>query len=444
MAQTEYNDASEVDDVQAGDELFGVRAGALVQYPTAVLLAAAQALVDVVAGNLTTHQALTTGAHGGIVADNDARLTDARNPTAHAATHEDGGVDELTLAQAQITGLVAALADTATAAQGGLADTAVQPADLGTAAALDAGSADGVAELDGTGKVPAAQLPSFVDDVVEAANFAALPGTGEAGKIYVTIDDGKTYRWSGSAYAEISASLALGETSTTAYRGDRGKTAYDHSQLTSGNPHSTTKVDVGLGNVDDTAQVAKATIDAKGDLLVGTADNTVARVAVGANDTVLTADSAQAGGVKWAAPSGTYVTQTEFDEQGPSGRELAVAESTVQQTGITSITDLTGMSITFTVGTRPVWVEVECPVVGLTTVGAAAILTISDGANVSKRSAAIYCAVANETKPVTVKERISTPGEYTRKVRLARSGAGTASNGAGNALYTAHIRAIER
>jgi hypothetical protein len=107
---------------------------------------------------------------------------------------------------------------------------------LGTAAALDAGSADGVAELDSGGKVPSSQLPSYVDDVVEVANFAALPGTGETGLIYVTLDTNLTYRWSGSAYVEISASLALGETSGTAYRGDRGKTAYDHSQVTAGEP----------------------------------------------------------------------------------------------------------------------------------------------------------------------------------------------------------------
>lgn len=115
------------------------------------------------------------------------------------------------------------------------------------------GTAGGYAELDGTGKVPSAQLPSFVDDVIEAANFAALPVTGESGKIYVTLDDGLTFRWSGSAYVEISSSLALGETSTTAYRGDRGKIAYDHSQLTTGNPHNVTKSDVGLGSVENTA-----------------------------------------------------------------------------------------------------------------------------------------------------------------------------------------------
>jgi len=92
------------------------------------------------------------------------------------------------------------------------------------------GNVNGYAELDASGLVPAAQLPAYVDDVVEYADFASLPGTGETGKIYVTLDDNKTYRWSGSAYTEISASLALGETSSTAYRGDRGKTAYDHSQ----------------------------------------------------------------------------------------------------------------------------------------------------------------------------------------------------------------------
>ena len=114
------------------------------------------------------------------------------------------------------------------------------------------GTANGLAELDGSGLVPSSQLPSYVDDVLEYANFAALPVTGATSKIYVTLDDNKTYRWSGSVYVEISESLALGETSSTAYRGDRGKTAYDHSQLTSGNPHNVTKTDIGLGSVPNT------------------------------------------------------------------------------------------------------------------------------------------------------------------------------------------------
>ena len=126
---------------------------------------------------------------------------------------------------------------------------ALAASDVGAIATTAKGAANGVAELDSTGKVPSSQLPSFVDDVLEYDKQSSFPTTGEAGKIYIAQDTNKTYRWSGSAYVEISASLALGETSSTAYRGDRGKTAYDHSQLTSGNPHNVTKSDVGLGNV---------------------------------------------------------------------------------------------------------------------------------------------------------------------------------------------------
>ncbi len=111
------------------------------------------------------------------------------------------------------------------------------------------GQANGYAELDSNGSVPSAQLPSYVDDVLEYADFASLPTTGETGKIYVTTDDNKTYRWSGTAYVEISASLALGETSSTAYRGDRGKIAYDHSQAT-GNPHNATTDDITEGSTN--------------------------------------------------------------------------------------------------------------------------------------------------------------------------------------------------
>lgn len=93
------------------------------------------------------------------------------------------------------------------------------------------------------GTVPASQLPSYVDDVLEYANLAVFPVTGESGKIYVAINTNITYRWTGTAYVEISASLALGETSGSAYRGDRGKTAYDHSQ-TIGNPHNTQISDI--------------------------------------------------------------------------------------------------------------------------------------------------------------------------------------------------------
>ena len=107
------------------------------------------------------------------------------------------------------------------------------------------GAANGYAPLDASAKVPAANLPSYVDDVEEYANFAGFPVTGEPGKLYIAIDTNKVYRWTGSGYVEISGSLALGETSATAYRGDRGKTAFDHSQLVTGNPHAVTFAQLG-------------------------------------------------------------------------------------------------------------------------------------------------------------------------------------------------------
>lgn len=131
------------------------------------------------------------------------------------------------------------------------------------------GVANGVAELDENGLVPSSQLPSYVDDVLEYDTKADFPTNGESGKIYIATDTNLQYRWTGTQYVEISSSLALGETSSTAYRGDRGKIAYDHSQKTSGNPHNVTKGDVGLSNVpnvstnDQTPTYTEATALAK-------------------------------------------------------------------------------------------------------------------------------------------------------------------------------------
>lgn len=106
------------------------------------------------------------------------------------------------------------------------------------------------------GKIPANQLPSYVDDVIQGYLYNGafyedeehtILITGENGKIYIELTSNKTYRWNGSGYSEISESLALGETSSTAYRGDRGKTAYDTSQ--------TNKTNIGnLSNLQTTAK----------------------------------------------------------------------------------------------------------------------------------------------------------------------------------------------
>lgn len=116
------------------------------------------------------------------------------------------------------------------------------------------GAANGIATLGGDGKVPASQLPGFVDDIISGTltNSTTFTASGNtivpdgvvapsASIIYLDTATNKQYRWSGTSYVMTGSDLALGETSETAYRGDRGKIAYDHSQIADGtNPHGTT------------------------------------------------------------------------------------------------------------------------------------------------------------------------------------------------------------
>lgn len=135
------------------------------------------------------------------------------------------------------------------------------------------GAPEGVAELDENGLVLASQLPSYVDAVEEHDSLSDFPVTGESGKIYVAIDTSLTYRWAGSGYVEISPSIALGETSSTAYRGDRGAVAYAHVSDTS-NPHHVTKAQLGLDKVNNTSDsektVDKAVKDGAGNVIAST------------------------------------------------------------------------------------------------------------------------------------------------------------------------------
>ncbi len=115
--------------------------------------------------------------------------------------------DLATLNTTDKTSAVAAINELKTAVDG-------KQAALGYTAenAANKGQANGYASLDGTGKVPASQLPSYVDDVIESADFAALPAAGESGKIYVTLDNGNIYRWSGSAYLQIGQDVGSADT----------------------------------------------------------------------------------------------------------------------------------------------------------------------------------------------------------------------------------------
>lgn len=95
------------------------------------------------------------------------------------------------------------------------------------------------------GIIPSSILPSYVDDVLEYSDQSKFPNPGDNGKIYVDTSTNLTYRWGGSSYVEISKSLALGTTSTTAYRGDHGLLAYQHISKV-GNPHGLTLGDLSI------------------------------------------------------------------------------------------------------------------------------------------------------------------------------------------------------
>ena len=113
-----------------------------------------------------------------------------------------------------------------------------------------------------SGTISSSNLPSYVDDVLEYNGVSNFPETGESGKIYVDTATNKTYRWGGSDYVEISESLALGTTSSTAFRGDYGNTAYQHA-IAKGNAYSN-----GLYKITTNAQghVTAATAVTKSDI----------------------------------------------------------------------------------------------------------------------------------------------------------------------------------
>lgn len=167
------------------------------------------------------------------IPDKDTTYTFSNGLSASGTTVSNSGVRSIATGTANGTISVNTNGTAANVAVKGLGSLAYKSSltasDVGAIASTSKGAASGVAELDANGKVPSAQLPSYVDDVVEYAAKANFPTTGETGKIYVDLATNKTYRWSGSAYVEISPSLALGTTSSTAYRGDYGNTAYTHA-----------------------------------------------------------------------------------------------------------------------------------------------------------------------------------------------------------------------
>ncbi|MBI1401464.1 hypothetical protein [Hyphomonas sp.] len=218
------------------------------------------------APNAALVDALRTELRAGVSADLD---TFAEVKAALDALSAE--VDALSLNNAVLTGTPTAPTappgtDTTQVATTAFVKVAADAAAAASVPLTQKGSAGGVASLDGGGKVPSAQLPSYVDDVIEAANFAALPGSGEAGKIYVTLDNGKAFRWSGSAYIEIVASPgstdALAEGSTNKYFTDGRAQAALASALSGKLDTSLKGANSGLAELDSGGKVPSAQLPA--------------------------------------------------------------------------------------------------------------------------------------------------------------------------------------
>lgn len=164
--------------------------------------------VDVSNSLVLANTGVAAGTYGAVTVDTKGRVTAATVATPVA----NGGTGATTAPQALVN--------------------------LGAEALANKGAANGYAPLDANRLIPSAFLPSYVDDVLEWDNLAAFPATGERGKIYVALDTNKQYRWSGSAYVQITSG---------AVDSVNGKTGI--VQIV--------KADVGLGNVDNTSDANK-------------------------------------------------------------------------------------------------------------------------------------------------------------------------------------------
>lgn len=161
-----------------------------------------------------------------------------------------------------------------------------------------------------TGTIPSGSLPSYVDDVVEYDTQESFPPTGEAGKIYVDTTTNKTYRWGGSEYVEISASLALGNTSATAFRGDHGEAAYNHAVTNKGSAFAS-----GLYKITTNAEghVTAATSIVKGDITglgIPAQDTTYVDATTGASGLMSAADKTKLDGIANGANNYTHPTSS--------------------------------------------------------------------------------------------------------------------------------------
>lgn len=261
--------------------------------------------------------------------------------------------------------------------------------DVGALATSLKGAKNGLAELDADGKVPSSQLPSYVDDVLEYNGKANFPTTGEAGKIYVDTSTNLTYRWSGTAYIEISASLALGTTSATAYRGDLGAAAYAHAVTNKGSAFANGlyKITVNAeGHVTAATAVTKADITALG--IPGSDTNTWTKVSKDADGYVTklpnNTTSFLRGDGSWATPN--YPTTL----KNPNALSLQVSGTTkVSYDGSTS-----GQTFNIATGSSNGTIAVAGTDVSIKGLAAAAYKGVDTSATISSTSTNIPTTAA--------------------------------------------------
>jgi len=207
---------------------------------------------------------------------------------------------------------------------------------------------NGYAGLDGTGKVAAAQLPSYVDDVAEYANFASFPATGEIGKIYIAQDTGDVYRWSGSAYVQINDAV------TSADQATRLATARD-IELTgpitgsasfdgTANASISTTLDLSGKTTSDLAEgTNKYYTDAKVQTVIDT--NTAGFITASSSDNLTN----KTGNIsQWTNDAGYITSETDSQTLSFSNPDLAISNGNTVDLSALTTTSLPFSSITST------------------------------------------------------------------------------------------------
>ncbi|CAB4122433.1 hypothetical protein UFOVP35_17 [uncultured Caudovirales phage] len=299
LTETNARIAADSAEVTARNTAIGVETTRATAAETAAIVTAATDATT--KANAAQAAAISAAATDATTKTNSAISTAAADATAKVLTETNARIAADSSAVTARDTAIGVETTRATAAEAAL-QTAIngKQAALGFTAenAANKGAANGYAPLGSDTKISATYLPSYVDDVLEYTNLAAFPATGETGKIYVTLDTNKTYRWSGSAYVEISASPgstdAVTEGSTNLYfTSARANTAIAAASL-SGDKVTTGTVGVSVGGTGQTAYTV-------GDTLYASATGVLSKLALGTQGKVLVAG---ASGPTWGNVSG--------------------------------------------------------------------------------------------------------------------------------------------